>query len=147
MKLGIDQILGALAIATAGGGALALSAHSDASNARETTQFTQADEAVFARNFKIGDSECDVGFAGRDHCFDASPLEGRVVEGEKFPDNMYPLALEWRAELAMTKKDSAFKTVRVGQTIALMERDSRKVVDVMRLGETSFAGDTTPTAG
>ncbi len=60
---------------------------------------------------------------------------------------MYPLALEWRAELEMSKKDRAFKTVRIGQTIALMERDTRKVVDVMRLGDTSFAGDTAAKAG
>ena len=46
---------------------------------------------------------------------------------------MYPLAREWRANLALDRKAPQLKTVRLGQTVLLMDRDSRIVVDKMDL--------------
>lgn len=137
MKLSIDYLLAGLAVAVVGGGALTLSAHSTPANNDLETRFTDQDYAAFNHSFKMGDSVCDVGVAKHKICFEASPLEARIVEGEAFPENMFPLALEWRADLEMPRKPNSLKTIRIGRTIALMDRDSRTIIDTMRLGETS----------
>ncbi|MEM5516874.1 hypothetical protein WNY37_07920 [Henriciella sp. AS95] len=147
MKFSIDYFLTGMAVAAVGGGVLALSAWSSPpQNSLETT-FTQADYAAFDRNFQRGDETCEVGFAERGLCFRSSSLENNIVEGERFPDTMYPLALEWRAALDMPRKADTIKTVRIGRTIALMDRETRQVIDTMRLDQTSFADATLPTSG
>ena len=133
MKLNIDHILTGLAVAAIGGGALALSAHSSVSTAAAETQFTAADEAVFDRNFQISDRSCDVGFADQQLCFERTPIEDRIQVGKAFPETMYPLALEWRAKLALDQKADNLKTVRIGQSVILMDRDTRMVVDKIDL--------------
>ncbi|WP_084398656.1 hypothetical protein [Henriciella aquimarina] len=142
-KFNLDHALVGLAVATVGGGALALTAHSAPVPTDPQHQFTRADYAAFTRNFETDGANCAVGFQERSLCFETSHLENRIVEGQPFPENMYPLALEWRANLALTRKDQSLKTVRIGQTLALMERDTRMVVDTMHLGETDYAGATT----
>lgn len=147
MKFSVDYLLAGLAVAVIGGGAATLSAHSSPSTSALETRFSEADYAAFNRGFQVGDDVCEVGFADQSLCFRTSPLESRVVRGERFPDNMYPLALEWRANLAMPRKPETVKTIRIGRTIALMDRDSRVVIDTMRLGETSFATASETTTG
>lgn len=144
MKLSIDYLLAGVAVAVIGGGAATLSAHSTPSTNDLETRFTEQDYAAFNHSFEMGDSVCDVGVAKHGICFEASPLEARIVEGEAFPANMYPLALEWRADLEMPRKPHSLKTIRIGRTIALMDRDSRMVIDTMRLGDTNtFAANET----
>jgi hypothetical protein len=145
VKLSVDHILTGLAAAAVGGGALALSAHSSVSNTGADTSFTKSDEAVFDRGFQLADRACDVGYAAQKLCFEHSPLERRIVEGEPFPETVYPLALEWRANLALDRKVPELKTVRIGQTIALMDRDTRMVVDKLELAPVQQAEtDATP---
>lgn len=144
MKLSIDHILSAAAVFAIGGGALALSGYSTATATDIKTTFTASDEAVFDRNFQISDRTCEVGYAAQELCFERSPLENRIVLDEPFPDNMYPLALEWRANLALDRKAPELKTVRLGQTVFLMDRDTRLVVDKMSLSpQRSAATDVT----
>lgn len=133
MKLNIDHILTGLAVAAIGGGALALSAHSSVSSATIASQFTPNDQAVFDRNFQIADRSCEVGYAAQELCFERTALEDRIAVGEPFPETMYPLALEWRAKLALDRKADNLKTVRIGQTLILMNREDRMVVDKMDL--------------
>ncbi|GGB63606.1 hypothetical protein GCM10011503_10390 [Henriciella pelagia] len=147
MKFGIDHLLAGMAIAAAGGGVLSLSAWSSPNTNPMETRFTEADYAAFDRNFTYGDQTCEVGFADHGLCFSSSSLENNIVKGERFPDTMYPLALEWRASLNMPRKPDALKTVRIGRTIALMDRESRTVIDTMRLDRTSFAEATQATSG
>lgn len=149
--LTFDHLFTGLAVAALGGSALAVAAHATPA---ETTgpgaldrTFTQADYVAFTRNFQTAAGECSVGFSERGLCFEASHLEGRIVEGEPFPSDMYPLALEWRASLALPRKSEDLKTARIGQTLVLMDRETRLVVDTMRLGETDFASATGQMAG
>jgi len=149
--LTFDHLFAALAVTALGGGALAVAAHAtpaetDAPEALDRA-FTQADYGAFTRNFETEAGACSVGFSERGLCFEKSHLEGRIVEGEPFPSDMYPLALEWRASLALPRKSEDLKTARIGQTLILMERDTRLVVDAMRLGETDFASATGQMAG
>ena len=133
MKLSIDYILTGLAVAAIGGGALALSTYSHATTPAASTQFTAADEAVFDRNFQIADRSCDVGYAEQELCFERTPIEDRIVVGSAFPESMYPLALEWRAKLALDPKADSLKTVRIGQSVILMDRETQMVVDKIDL--------------
>lgn len=148
MALSFDYILAGVAAATIAGAGFALSAYSQP---EKTTvpgdHFTRADYAAFDRGFEIDGEPCDVGLASRELCFDASPLEPRLVEGEPFPDDMYPLALEWRANLELQRKLDGVKTVRIGRTVALVDRDTHTIVDTMRLGAQTYAGATGATAG
>jgi len=133
VKLSLDHILSAAAVFAIGGGALALSAHSSGTVTNVQSAFTASDQAVFDRNFDLADRTCEVGYAAQELCFERSPLESRIVKGEPYPETMYPLALEWRANLALDRKAPQLKTVRLGQTVLLMDRDSRIVVDKMDL--------------
>lgn len=148
MTLSLDYILAGLAAASIGGAALTLSAQSQPDGkAAPTDHFTRADYAAFDRGFDIEGEPCPVGLASHELCFEASPLESRLVEGEPFPDDMYPLALEWRAKLELQRKRDDVKTVRIGRTVALVDRDSHAIVDTMRLGAQTYAAATAPTAG
>ncbi len=147
VKYNIDYILTGLAVAAIGGGALALSAHSSTTASSVATQFTANDTAVFDRNFEIADRNCDVGYAAQKLCFERTALEDRIEVGEMFPETMYPLALEWRANLALERKADNLKTVRIGQSIILMERDTRMVVDKMDLSGQRHANADTTAAG
>lgn len=135
MKLNIHHVFAGLTAATIGGGALALAAHSNPAPGRAlASQFTPTDRAVFTQGFRTSEGICNVGFAERDLCFQASHLESRIVEGERFPADMYPLALEWRVALAMERKAEHLKTVRIGRTLALVDRETGIVADTIRLG-------------
>lgn len=137
MNLTFHHLFATLTASALVGGALALTAHttSTPSQAADLSErFTAGDKAIFSEGFRIADGTCEVGFAERDICFEGSHLEDRVVKGEPFPQDMYPLALEWRIELAMSRKADDLKTVRIGRTIALVERGSEIVVDTIHLG-------------
>ncbi|WP_300395738.1 hypothetical protein [Henriciella sp.] len=137
MRLSFHYLLAGLTGAAFAGGAVALAANSISPQKTPSLpqNFTAADEAVFSHEFRTASGVCDVGLAERDICFDRSPLETRIVKGEPFPQHMYPLSLEWRAKLAMTRKATELKTVRIGRTIALVNRETGMVADTMYLGE------------
>lgn len=136
MKTNIHHIFAGITFAAIGGGALAMAAHSNPTpEATLAKQFTPADHTVFTEGFRTADGLCEVGYAQQDICFESSHLEDRIIEGERFPADMYPLSLEWRAELAMSRKQTTLKTIRIGQTVALLDRDTRIIVDTIRLGE------------
>ena len=137
MKPSIHHVFAGLTAATLGAGAMALAAHSNPTpGASLAKQFTAQDRAVFTHGFHTADGLCEVGYSQRDLCFEPSPLESRIVKGEPFPKDMYPLALEWRAALAMPRKAEHLKTIRIGQTVALVDRETGMVTDMIRLGET-----------
>ena len=136
MKLNMHHVFAGLTAATIGGGALALAAHSNpAPGGALANQFTPSDRTVFTQGFRTSGGTCNVGFAERGLCFEASHLESRIVEGERFPADMYPLALEWRVTLAMARKADHLKTVRIGRTLALVDRETGIVADTIRLGD------------
>lgn len=145
MKPSIHHVFAGLTAATLGAGAMALAAHSNPTpGATLAKQFTAQDRAVFTHGFHTANGLCEVGYSQRDLCFEPSPLESRIVKGETFPKDMYPLALEWRAALAMPRKAEHLKTIRIGQTVALVDRETGMVTDMIRLGETAQAGRPQP---
>lgn len=144
-QLNFHHLFAGLTAATLGGGALALAAHSTPTPQESSglaTEFTRADQNVFS-SYEGENGACEAGFAPRGLCFSRSPLEAEIVVGERFPDDMYPLALEWRANLAMTRKAAHLKTIRIGRTVALVNRETRMVADAIRLGggETDHAAN------
>jgi len=146
MKPSIHHVFAGLTAATLGAGAMALAAHSNPTpGASLAKQFTAQDRAVFTHGFHTADGLCEVGYSQQGLCFEPSPLESRIVKGEPFPHDMYPLALEWRAALAMPRKAEHLKTIRIGQTVALVDRETGMVTDMIRLGETVQAGSMQPT--
>ena len=147
MKFSVDHFLYGLAAAVVGGAALSLSAYSSPAPGQLEQRFSPEDYAAFDRNFELSGDVCTVGVRERGLCFSESHLEDRVVKGETFPANMYPLALEWRADLRMPRKPNHLKTVRIGQTVALMDRETRMIVDTMQLDALDFATATQTTRG
>ncbi|WP_300376552.1 hypothetical protein [Henriciella sp.] len=144
--LSIHHVFAGMTAAALGGGALALTAQSTPDPVRLGHTFTAADKAVFSNEFETAEGVCEIGYAPRNVCFEASHLETNIVKGEPFPSNMYPLALEWRARLALTRKSDGLKTVRIGQTLALIDRETNMVVDTMRLGRQQTAETSGSTA-
>ena len=147
MKLNIDHVLMGIAVALIGGGFLALSAHSSTQDEGLASNFTSSDKVSFDTNFKSANGQCDVGLAKHGICFEPSPLEQRIELGEPFPENMFPLAIEWRAGLALDQKAPDLKTVRVGQTLILMDRETRTVIDMLDVGPQQNAETEAVTAG
>lgn len=147
MKLSIDHVLYGMTAAVIGGGALSLSAWSSPTTNHLETRFSQADYTAFDRNFEQDGRTCEVGMRDQGFCYGASHLEDRIIRGEPFPENMYPLAVEWRASLNMPQKPGSLKTVRIGQTLALMDRETRMVIDTMTLEATDYANASGGTRG
>jgi hypothetical protein len=95
--------------------------------------FTEADYAVFDRGFMIGQMPCAVGFERYKICFGNSPIESRLEVGMTVPAEIPLVAAEFRVIVETALKDPALRTVRFGQTLALVNPETREVVDLVRL--------------
>lgn len=95
--------------------------------------FTRADFAVFDRAFMLAGQPCEVGLEQQKICFTPSPLETRVQTGEAVPPDVPLIAAEFRVIVETDLKDPALRTVRFGQTLALVDPETRAIIDLMRL--------------
>jgi hypothetical protein len=95
--------------------------------------FTEADYAVFDRGFILDSQPCMVGLERQNICFSPSPLEARIHTGAVVPLDVPLVAAEFRVIVETDLKDPALRTVRFGQTLALVDPETRVVVDQMRL--------------
>ena len=95
--------------------------------------FTEADYAVFDRGFMLDNEPCTVGLERQNICFSSSPLEARIQTGAVVPLDVPLVAAEFRVIVETDLKDPALRTVRFGQTLALVDPETRVVVDLMRL--------------
>jgi hypothetical protein len=95
--------------------------------------FTEADYAAFDRGFMIDETPCAVGMERYQICFTPSPQEARIAPGMIVPPDVPLVAAEFRVIVETDLKDPALRTVRFGQTLALVDPETREIVDLMRL--------------
>ncbi len=95
--------------------------------------FTAADHAAFDRGFMLDGAPCPVGLEQQKICFAPSPLEAGIQPGHILPADVPLVAAEFRVIVATDLKDPALRTVRFGQTLALVDPETREIVDLMRL--------------
>jgi hypothetical protein len=95
--------------------------------------FTEADYAVFDRGFILDSQPCMVGLERQNICFSPSPLEARIHTGAVVPLDVPLVAAEFRVIVETDLKDPALRTVRFGQVLALVDPETRVVVDQMQL--------------
>ncbi|MFN3912669.1 hypothetical protein [Hyphomonas sp.] len=104
-----------------------------------TRAFTEADYALFDRDFALGDAPCAVGMKRHKMCFAPSPLEARMRTGTVVPPDVPLVTVEFRVIVETTLKEEPLRTVRFGQSLALVDPDTRVVVDMIRLTAPDFA--------
>ncbi len=97
------------------------------------TRFTDHDSEAFDRDFAFEGGTCDVGVRNRSVCFRKSPLTGTFVKGEPLPRWVPDSPAEFSVILNTDLKASGLSTYRFGQTLVLIDRKSRNVVDVLDL--------------
>ncbi len=107
--------------------------------AERQSGFIEADYAAFDRGFRHGYETCAVGIEKNRLCFQPSPLETRLVVGEAIPEQVPLLPAEFPIIAATSVKTEGQKLVRFGRSLALVDRETRIVQDVIRLNEPSFA--------
>jgi len=108
------------------------------SGPQPVSHFIQSDFDVFDRGFKVGSETCDVGLASYKICMHRSPLEKEIQRGEILPANIPALGAEFRVIVATSLKDEHLRMVRYGQTLVLLEPESRRVEDVLDLTAPDF---------
>lgn len=102
------------------------------------SHFIQSDFDVFDRGFKLGSETCDVGLASYEICMRRSPLEKEIQRGEILPAYIPALGAEFRVIIATSRKAEHLRMVRYGQTLVLLEPESRRVEDVLDLTAPDF---------
>ncbi len=96
-------------------------------------EFTEADYSAFDRGFMLGEIPCTVGLERYKMCFSPAPIEARLERGMKIPDEVPLVAAEFRIIVVTDLKAPDLRTVRFGQTLALVDPKTRIVVDVLPL--------------
>jgi hypothetical protein len=106
--------------------------------------FSAADFDAFDRGFSLGSATCEVGFAQHHICFTASPLEARMGPGMIVPPEVPLVSAEFRVVVETDLKDPALRTVRFGRSLALVDPESRRIVDLIRLTAPDFGSARPP---
>lgn len=101
--------------------------------------FTDADFDSFDRGFMLGETPCTVGMERFKMCFAPSPLEAGLRKGMVIADDIPLLAAEFRVIVETDLKDAGLRTVRFGQTLLLVDPQTRVVVDLMKLTAPNIA--------
>jgi len=101
--------------------------------------FSADDYAAFDRDFDAKGTPCAVGLERRKMCFTASPLQTRVIEGEPIPANMPLLAAEFPILVALPVKEESQKLLRYGTVLALIDKDTRMVEDILYIDADNYA--------
>jgi hypothetical protein len=81
---------------------------------------------------------CEVGFVQHSICFTASPLEARMAPGMIVPADVPLVAAEFRVVVETDLKDQSLRTVRFGRSLALVDPETRRIVDMIRLTAPDF---------
>ncbi len=101
--------------------------------------FSERDFAVFDRGFLLEDMPCAVGFERHNICFTPSPLEAEMRPGMVVAPDVPLVAVEFRVIVETDLKDQSLRTVRFGQSLALVDPDTREIVDLIRLSAPDYA--------
>lgn len=95
--------------------------------------FSQADFERFDRGFMLDGQPCAVGIELHKLCFAHSPQEKNLHRGMILPPEVPLMAAEFRIIVDTDLKEAGLRTLRFGQTLALVEPETRTVVDMLRL--------------
>lgn len=101
--------------------------------------FTSADFDAFDREFEAHGRKCDVGIAAYKICFGSSPLETQLVVGQPLPEHAPLVGAEFRIIVKTDLKVPDVKTARYGQTLVLVDPQTRIVKDKMQLTAIDYA--------
>jgi len=101
--------------------------------------FVEADYAAFDRNFRHGRETCAIGVVRHQICFQPSPLEAQLVKGEQLADHVPLMPAEMAVLVATPTKSEDTKLVRFGRSLALIDPETRRVHDVIRLDASTYA--------
>lgn len=122
-------------------------AEADAGQPVAARAFSEGDFAVFDRGFLVDTSPCAVGLERHRLCFHPAPIETRLEPGMVIPDHVPLVAAEFRAIVMTDLKDETLRTLRFGQTLALVDPETRVVVDMLRLSAPHYRDARTPVGG
>lgn len=95
--------------------------------------FSQADFDRFDRGFMLDQQPCAVGLERHKMCFAPSPLEVGLQPGMTLAADVPLLSAEFRIIVDADLKDAGLRTMRFGQTLVLLDPDTREIVDMLRL--------------
>ena len=109
------------------------SAEASAIEPKPVRAFTEADYAAFDRGFMLGENPCTVGLERYKMCFSPAPIEARLERGMQIPEEVPLVAAEFRIIVVTDLKAADLRTVRFGQTLALVDPQTRTVVDLLPL--------------
>jgi len=109
-----------------------------------TDQFEMADYTAFDRDFRHGREVCSVGIEKDRLCFQPSPLEAQLIEGEALAAHIPLLPAEFPILVATPAKIERQQLVRFGRSLALIDPETRIVEDIIHLSETNFADAIAP---
>lgn len=110
----------------------------EAVQASALTQFTQADFAAFDRNFELDGASCKVGLKRDRLCFGRSPVEDILAPGMILPPEVPMVGAEFRVIVVTELKAENLRTIRFGQSLALVDPGTRQVADVISLSAPAF---------
>ena len=101
-------------------------------------EFTEADFSAFDRNFPMNGETCEVGLAQSKICLLSLEAANSVRVGAQLPKDVPALSAGMRILLALDSKQPELKTVRLGQTLVLIEPETEFVRDILRLDAPSY---------
>ena len=101
--------------------------------------FTEADFDKFDRGFMLDETPCAVGMERFKLCFGPSPLEAGLRPGMVIPAEVPLVMAEFRVIVETDLKEADLRTLRYGQTLLLVNPETREVVDMMRLAAPSIS--------
>ncbi|KCZ45515.1 hypothetical protein [Hyphomonas pacifica] len=101
--------------------------------------FQEADYAIFDHDFALKGRSCEVGIQKKGICLADSPIEDHIVPGMILPSQMPATSAEFAIILEAPLKKTELQTVRFGHRLALLNPNTREVIDVMDLDAQSFA--------
>lgn len=102
------------------------------------SRFSAADYAAFDRNFEMDGRLCEIGLRRDRLCFGASPVDALLVPGVVLPPHIPIMGAEFRVIVETDLKAENLRTIRFGQTLALVDPATRRIEDVLNLAAPSF---------
>lgn len=99
--------------------------------------FSELDYKAFDRNFKTNGTSCDVGLKRHGLCFTSSPLQKQIAKGQPLTSSIPIMAAEFPVLAAIPAKNKNLKLLRYGQTLVLMNEETKVIEDLINLDETN----------
>lgn len=106
---------------------------SEADAPKAIDHFSQADFNAFDRGFAYGDGTCSVGLKRHEICFGKSPYEAALTRGQVLSQRVPAISAEFRVIVETELKSPNLQTTRFGQTLVLIDPETRIVHDILHL--------------